>query len=89
SHEPTHRELDAGLMGRSTVVVEDHETALREAGDVVIAAAEGALDLASLLPLRDLVAGAPRSVGRPAVFKGTGMAWQDLVVAAAAYRALC
>jgi len=37
SHEPDARELDALLLGRATVVVEDVATALREAGDVVMA----------------------------------------------------
>lgn len=89
SHRPEHRELDASLMGRSTVVVEDRATALREAGDVVLAIADGALDAERLLPMRDLVRDdRGRDADRPAVFKGTGMSWQDLVVASAAYRAL-
>ena len=46
--------------GRATVVVEDVATALREAGDVVLAIAEGALDAADLLPMRDVVTGAVR-----------------------------
>ena len=89
AHVPTHRELDASLMGRSTVVVEDRETALREAGDVVLARKEGALDIDDTITLRELVNGqVSRSDGRPAVFKGTGMSWQDLAVASGAYRAL-
>ncbi|UYM05711.1 ornithine cyclodeaminase family protein [Solicola gregarius] len=89
AHTPDHRELDSGLMGRSTVVVEDHDTALREAGDVVLAAADGALDIDDTVPLRDLVNGtSTRTSGRPAVFKGTGMSWQDLAVASVAYERL-
>ena len=42
-HEPDARELPAALLARSTVVVEDPGTARREAGDVVMAVAEGAL----------------------------------------------
>lgn len=88
AHEPDCREVDAQLMGRSTVVVEDRGAAMREAGDVVQAIGDGALDIDDVIPLGDLVAGrsAP-AAGRPAVFKGTGMSWQDLVVASAAYRA--
>jgi ornithine cyclodeaminase len=84
SHQPDARELDAALLGRSTVLVEDVATALREAGDVVLAIAEGALTAAELVPLRDVLTGAqlPRP-DRPLVFKSVGMAWQDLVVAEA------
>jgi ornithine cyclodeaminase/alanine dehydrogenase-like protein (mu-crystallin family) len=84
SHEPDARELDAPLLGRATVVVEDTATARREAGDVVLAIAEGALTAADLVPLRDIVTGrhVPRP-DRPLVFKSVGMAWQDLVVAEA------
>ena len=84
SHEPDARELDAALMARATVVVEDRATALREAGDVVMAVAEGALTEQDLVPLRDLVAGTTvPPTGRPLVFKSVGMSWQDLVVARA------
>lgn len=89
AHEPAHRELDSGLMGRSTVIVEDHDTARREAGDVVLAAADGVVDIDATTTLRDLVRGdAIVASDRPAVFKGTGMSWQDLAVASAAHRAL-
>ena len=80
SHEPEVRELDAGLMGRSQVVVEDAGTAMREAGDVILAVREGALDPAALIDLPGLLHVAP-DPARPRVFKGVGMAWQDLVVA--------
>ncbi|SNS10802.1 ornithine cyclodeaminase [Geodermatophilus saharensis] len=84
SHEPDARELDAVLLGRATVVVEDVATALREAGDVVLAVAEGALDPAALVPLRDVVTGAAAvPADRPLVVKTVGMSWQDLVVATA------
>ena len=82
SHEPGARELDAALLDRSTVVVEDVATALREAGDVVLAIAEKVLDAADLVPMRDVVTGAvPPPADRPLVFKSVGMSWQDLVVA--------
>jgi ornithine cyclodeaminase/alanine dehydrogenase-like protein (mu-crystallin family) len=84
SHEPDARELDARLLGRATVVVEDPATALREAGDVVLAIAEGALTAADLVPLRDVVTGARTPpADRPLVVKSVGMSWQDLVVAEA------
>ena len=84
SHEPDARELDAALLGRSTVVVEDVDTALREAGDVVLAIAEGALAASDLLTMADVVVGrAEVPKDRPLVFKSVGMSWQDLVVAEA------
>lgn len=82
SHEADRRELPGDLMGRSLVVVEDQATALREAGDVIMAAAEGNLDVDTLQPLASLVRGEiTRDENRPNVFKGTGMSWQDLAVA--------
>lgn len=84
SHEPDARELDAALLARATVVVEDVGTALREAGDVVLAIADGALAAGDLVPMRDLVRGAAQPpADRPLVFKSVGMGWQDLVVARA------
>jgi len=87
SHEPDARELDAPLLGRATVVVEDVAAALREAGDVVLAIAESRLTAADLVPMRDVLTGdvAPPT-DRPLVFKSVGMSWQDLVVAAAVVR---
>jgi len=83
SHEPDRRELDAMLMGRSLVVVEDVDTALREAGDVVMAIEEGTLAPELLHPLTELVPGPlTRAVDRPNVFKSVGMSWEDLVIAA-------
>ncbi|WP_369208363.1 ornithine cyclodeaminase family protein [Streptomyces sp. PU-14G] len=85
SHDPGARELDTRTLTSGTVVVEDAATALREAGDVVIPVEEGALRAASLVPLADVVCGRHRvEDAGPHVFKSTGMAWQDLVVAAAA-----
>jgi ornithine cyclodeaminase len=84
SHQPDARELDASLLGRATVVVEDVATALREAGDVVLAIAEGALSPVDLVPMRDVLTGAVTvPADRPLVFKSVGMSWQDLAVATA------
>ena len=65
SHERDAREVDSALAGRATVVVESRATALREAGDVVMAIAEGALDADALIELGSLVRGAapPSSLG--------------------------
>ena len=85
SHEPDRRELDSRLIGRSLVVVEDVATALREAGDVVMAIGEGALVPQSLYPMTHLVTGqVTRATDRPNIFKSVGMSWEDLVIAAGA-----
>ena len=80
THEPDAREVDAALVRRATTVVEARSAALREAGDVIQA---GTVPLATL---DELVRGEVTVVpDRPRLFKSTGMAWEDLVVAAAAY----
>lgn len=88
SHESDARELDAALLGRSDVVVEDERVALRECGDVVLAVGEGALEAADLHAMADVVTGRARlRGGRPVIFKSSGMPWEDLAVAAAITRA--
>lgn len=87
SHEPSVRELDGALMGRASVVVESHQVALGEAGDVVLAVEEGTLAPSSLVTMADLFgSGATLCADRPMVVKTSGMAWEDLVVAVAVYR---
>jgi ornithine cyclodeaminase len=78
SHEPEARETDDALAARATVVVESRTSALREAGDVIAAR----LGPGDLVTLSELVRGeaAPRP-GAPRLFKSTGMAWEDAVVA--------
>lgn len=89
SHEPDSRELDDILMARASIYVESLSSSLREAGDVVRALASGAITGPEHLnTLADLVHGRkPRPSGKPAVFKTTGMPWQDLALAAAVYEA--
>jgi ornithine cyclodeaminase/alanine dehydrogenase-like protein (mu-crystallin family) len=80
SHEPDAREVDDTLAGRATVVVESRGSALREAGDVIAAG----IPESDLVTLADLVrGGATADPARPRLFKSTGMAWEDAVVAAA------
>lgn len=82
SHEPDRREVDTRLAARAQVIVEDRDTALRESGDVVIAMAESGLRRDDLIPMRDIVTGATTLRPDEAVFfKGSGMSWQDIVVA--------
>ncbi|WP_425837971.1 ornithine cyclodeaminase family protein [Streptomyces fractus] len=88
SHDPDSREVDSALVSRAQVIVEDPDTALRECGDIVIPVAEGVLPAARLIPMADVVRGTRElAADRPVLFKGSGMAWQDAVVADAAVRA--
>lgn len=83
SHEPDAREVDSDLVARATVVVEGKESAMREAGDVIMPIRDGEVGpdvIAGDLP--GLVKGWTRPVpGRPRFFKSVGEAWEDLVVA--------
>jgi ornithine cyclodeaminase len=89
AYRTDRRELDAALLAPATLVVEDRDAALSEAGDLVIAIAEGALGVSDIdADLREVVAG---RAGRPdptaiTVFKSVGLAFEDLVIARAALR---
>ncbi len=86
SHEPDARELETALVRRSTVVVESRASGAT-AGEIVLAERDGADVVAG--DLTDLVAGrVAAQPGRPRVFKSVGEAWEDLVIAAAAYTTL-
>ena len=88
SHEPDAREVDEHLAARATVVVESRESALREAGDVSWRSPPARSREDDLVPLAALVRGeAAPEPGRPRLFKSTGMAWEDLVLAAAVHAA--
>jgi ornithine cyclodeaminase/alanine dehydrogenase-like protein (mu-crystallin family) len=83
SHEPEARETDDALAARATIVVESQASALREAGDVILAIESGATTSGELVTLAQLVRGEVEpAAGRPRLFKSTGMAWEDAVVAA-------
>jgi ornithine cyclodeaminase len=89
SHDREHRELDDTLLAKATVCVESRDSAAREAGDVIQAMESGAIaGPAHLITLADLVLKRREvAADRPAVFKTTGMPWEDLVVATALYEA--
>jgi ornithine cyclodeaminase len=83
SHEAEAREVDAAFCARACVIVEDRQTALRECGDVIQAIAEGALEPEDLLLLREVARGTRTPAEEPVFFKGSGMSWEDLIVAEA------
>jgi ornithine cyclodeaminase/alanine dehydrogenase-like protein (mu-crystallin family) len=82
SHEPSARETDDALARRATIVVEARGTALREAGDILLAIASDAITADKLVTLAELARGqADPDPGRPRLFKSSGMAWEDAVIA--------
>lgn len=88
SHTPTARETDDDLARRSAFYVEDVDTALREAGDAVIALDRHLIRREDLRSLSSLVLDGTRDPSRPALFKTVGMGWQDLVTAKALFENL-
>jgi ornithine cyclodeaminase/alanine dehydrogenase-like protein (mu-crystallin family) len=86
SHDPDSREVDSSLVRRSTCIIESFQSAQAEAGDLIMAAEEGAFTWDEAVPLRDLAGGnADLPTDRPRLFKGTGMPWQDLAVVSSIY----
>ncbi|WP_432518990.1 ornithine cyclodeaminase family protein [Kineococcus sp. SYSU DK006] len=83
SHHRGFRELESALLRRaSSVVVEQRKVALREAGDIVLALSDGAVQEDDLIELTELLTSSRSTTGRQlTVFKSVGMGWQDLVVA--------
>ncbi|SEB47500.1 ornithine cyclodeaminase family protein [Arthrobacter woluwensis] len=80
------REVDAALVRRSDVVVEGRASALREAGDLIPARSAEEWQRIRPANLRDLVVdGIARIPGKPCLYAGVGMAWEDLVTAAMVY----
>ncbi len=88
SHRPDAREVDTRLVATATVVVESMTSAMAEAGDILLAIADG-------VPERDAIDGTLVELvtGRlvadplaPRLFKSVGEAWADLAIAAAAFR---
>ena len=89
SHEPEVCEIDSKLVARAQVVVETRASALREAGDVIMAIGDGSITAQSLHELADVVCGRTTlNREQPIFFKSSGMSWEDLVIARAIDRTL-
>ncbi len=85
AYRPDTRELEPSLLARSLLVVETRASALAEAGDVVLAIADGELTEDALRELAPVVRGQlTRADDDITVFKSVGLALEDLAVAVAA-----
>jgi alanine dehydrogenase len=84
------RELDGTAVRRASVVATDDVAQARiEAGDLLLAAAEGSFDLARVVPLAEIVAGRHPGRKQPdeiTLFKSLGIGLEDITVAAHVYR---
>jgi ornithine cyclodeaminase/alanine dehydrogenase-like protein (mu-crystallin family) len=91
AYTPEMRELDAAAVASGRFVVEERTTAFAEAGDLLLAIAEGAVDAEHVVAdLAEVVRGTEvrRSPDDATIFESVGMAFEDLVVARAAVEAL-
>lgn len=86
SHTTTNRELSGELVGSAQVIIESRDSAEREAGDVTLAIEDGHLSWEDTHLFKDVVSGTTTlDPSRRIIFKTTGMPWEDLVLAQAAY----
>lgn len=87
AYRPDTREVDLDLLRRSTVVVDDREAALAEAGDLIVPISQGSWRSEQIAgDLAEVVRGRRRRRDDVEVtlLKTVGLAWEDLVVARAA-----
>jgi ornithine cyclodeaminase/alanine dehydrogenase-like protein (mu-crystallin family) len=90
SYRPAAREVGSDVVANAILVVDSHEAALREPGDIVIPLQEGTIQPSSIYAsIDELVSGtrpAPEADDRVTLFKSVGMAMEDLVAAHLAYK---
>ncbi|HEX3145716.1 MAG TPA: ornithine cyclodeaminase family protein [Pyrinomonadaceae bacterium] len=87
---PKAREIDTATMTSSSIFVDRRESAFNEAGDYLIAAAEGAIGPENILAeLGEVLIGkhpGRRSADEITIFKSLGLAMEDLAAADYCYR---
>jgi len=83
AYRPDMREVDAALLQRSAVVVDQREAALHEAGDLLIPAGRGEWSTRAIEgELSELVLGRVRiDPARTTLFKSCGLALEDIAAA--------
>lgn len=83
-------EADPRTLGRAYVAVDQFAAAWSEAGELIVARAQGLLDPASVVQIGDIANGAAparRDASQITFFKSVGNAAQDVAVASIAYQA--
>ena len=89
SHTPNARELDTAIIKRSKVVGDSLEACLKEAGDIMIPLAEGAIKQEHMhAELGEIVLGRKAARANPqeiTLFKSNGLAIQDAAAAKLVY----
>jgi ornithine cyclodeaminase/alanine dehydrogenase len=89
SHTPNARELDTAIVVRSTFVADSREACLKEAGDLILPIAEGAIAVDHVhAELGEIVLGTSpgrRSDEEITLFKSNGLAIQDAATAKLVY----
>ncbi|KKI22374.1 MULTISPECIES: ornithine cyclodeaminase family protein [unclassified Leucobacter] len=86
THGRELRELDDALVSRADIVVEGRDSARRENGNLATAIDDAGWESAPPANLHDLVSGrVVRTPGRPAVYTGVGMSWEDLICASVVF----
>lgn len=90
THSPQSREIDTDTMAAARIFVDRRESALNEAGDYLLAAAEGAVTPESIVgEIGELVIKTKKgrtSVTEITLFKSLGLAIEDVVCAEYLYR---
>lgn len=88
THGLDRRELDDSLLARADLVVEGRRSARAENGNLATVLAPADWDLRPPASLQQVVRGEfARAAGRPAVYTGVGMSWEDLVCAGIVFEA--
>jgi ornithine cyclodeaminase/alanine dehydrogenase-like protein (mu-crystallin family) len=88
AYRPDARELDDHVVSQARIVVETRDAALSEAGDLLLPIQAGVFGRDDVVAdLSEVVSGAPvrRGPDDITVFKSVGVAFEDLVVARAAF----
>jgi ornithine cyclodeaminase/alanine dehydrogenase-like protein (mu-crystallin family) len=90
THSPQSREIDTETMAAARIFVDRRESALNEAGDYLLAAAEGAVTPESIVAeIGELVIESKKGRASPTeitLFKSLGLAIEDVVCAEYLYR---
>jgi alanine dehydrogenase len=87
---PTHREVDPRLVARALLVVDSRAAAMQEAGDILLAIADGLIGPGHIhAELGEVASGKKpgrQHAGQVTLFKSLGLAIEDVVSAGLAYR---